>query len=122
MIKILAVEFEDLGFHFKIERDNGDLLFSSESYLTRVFCRTAVDSFMKSCENKGLFVLDEREYSERGVVRKFFHFCVCDKWGRVLGDSDRFATDEAREECIQFLRKNIKKARFDKRSWKNVAK
>jgi len=103
-----------MATHFEIEsRSDGHFAFSlkvgseailtSEAYTTKVACVNGIESVKKNAP-------DENRYRRTTTPEGTFRFALDAANGQVVGSSGYYETAAARDDAVEFLRKNARDA------------
>ena len=99
-----------MATHFEIEsRSDGEFVFSlkvgseailtSQEYTTKAACVNGIDSVKKNAP-------DESRYRRTTTPEGTFRFALDAANGQVIGSSEYYETAAARDDAVEFLKKN----------------
>ena len=85
-------------FHFHLKAANGEIILSSEMYETKQSAQNGIASVQTNC------ALDERYERKTSIAGKpYFNLKAANH--QVIGNSEAYATEEAREKGIAAVKK-----------------
>ena len=94
------------GYRFRLKASNGRVILSSpEGYRTRAACLKGIRSVMANADTVGNYAVGE---SDAG-----FRFVIMARNGRILGVSEDYATERARDRGISSVLRQAPKARIE---------
>ncbi|NUY81543.1 YegP family protein [Flavobacterium sp. MAH-1] len=96
-------------FQFSLKAGNGQEILSSESYTTKSACENGVESVRKNAQNEDMF---DKKLSAGG--KPYFNLKASN--GQVIGTSEMYETDNARDNGIRSVMENAPSATVDDQS------
>lgn len=93
--------YKDKGgeFRFRLKASNGQAILASEGYKTKASCLNGVESVKKNATNDSLY---ERKQSKSGK----FIFNLKAGNGQIIGSSEQYDTEAARNNGIESVKKH----------------
>ncbi len=86
-------------FRFRLKATNGEILLASEAYESKAGCKNGIESVKANAPEKGRF---DRKDSTNGK----FYFTLKAKNHQVIGISEIYDTEKARDNGIESVMKN----------------
>ena len=90
-------------FQFSLKASNGQEILASEGYTTKAACQNGIESVKKNAADEGRF---ERKVAKNGAP----YFVLKAGNGQVIGQSEMYSTDAARDNGIASVMKNAPEA------------
>jgi uncharacterized protein len=103
MGKFIVKTGKDGQRYFNLKAGNGEIILSSEGYTGLTGCKKGIASVMKNGTNKANF---EKKTAKNG--KTFFVLLAANK--KVIGKSEMYETEKARDNGIASVIKNAGKA------------
>lgn len=86
-------------FQFNLKAGNGQTILSSEGYTTKAACENGIESVRKNAQDDARF---ERKEAANG--KPYFNLKATN--GQVIGNSEQYESEAARENGIESVKKN----------------
>ncbi|KQB40912.1 YegP family protein [Flavobacterium aquidurense] len=86
-------------FQFNLKANNGQTILSSEGYTTKAACTNGIESVKTNSQDDSRF--DRRESSNG---KPYFNLRASN--GQIIGSSEMYESTSARENGIEFVKKN----------------
>ncbi len=86
-------------FQFNLQAGNGQIILASEGYGTRAACENGIDSVKKNAPDDGRY---ERKTTTNG--KPYFNLKAGN--GQIIGTSEHYESEAARENGIASVKKN----------------
>lgn len=86
------------GYYFRLRDDDGEVLLRSEAYISQQSAQKGVESVRAHAQ-------DPERFERRTSSNRSPYFALRATNGAVLGVSETYGTDEAREEGIEAVRR-----------------
>ncbi|UOK41363.1 MULTISPECIES: YegP family protein [Flavobacterium] len=86
-------------FQFVLKAGNGQVILASEGYTTKAACENGIESVKKNSQDDGRF---ERLESKNG--KPYFNLKASN--GQIIGNSEMYESESARENGIESVKKN----------------
>lgn len=99
MAKFEVIMRKNNEFQFNLKASNGEIILTSEGYTTKDNCKNGIKSVKENSQNDNLF---ERKLSSNG--KPFFNLKAVN--GQVIGTSEMYENEPAREKGIASVQKN----------------
>lgn len=99
MSKFIIKRRKDGEFQFNLQAGNGQVILTSEGYSTKAACENGVESVKKNSPDDNRY---ERKTSSNGK----FHFNLKATNGQVIGSSELYESESARDQGIESVKKN----------------
>ncbi|MFC5873343.1 hypothetical protein SAMN05443633_101717 [Chryseobacterium arachidis] len=93
-------------YQFNLKASNGQIILSSEGYITKVNCLNGIEAVKANSKNDDRF---DRKSSSNGK----YYFNLKASNGQIIGTSEMYETDSARENGIQSVKVNASTAIID---------
>lgn len=93
-------------FRFRLKAGNGEIILASEGYKQKASAKNGIESVRKNAANDARF---ERRETKGGAPR----FNLKASNGQVIGTSESYSSDSARENGIKSVMKNAPDAKLD---------
>ncbi|ESU25150.1 hypothetical protein FEDK69T_01170 [Flavobacterium enshiense DK69] len=90
-------------FQFVLKAGNGQVILASEGYTTKAACENGIESVKKNSQDDGRF---ERLESKNG--KPYFNLKASN--GQIIGNSEMYESESARENGIESVKKNAAEA------------
>lgn len=90
-------------FQFSLKASNGQEILASEGYTTKAACQNGIESVKKNAADEGRF---ERKVAKNGAP----YFVLKAGNGQVIGQSEMYSTEAARDNGIASVMKNAPEA------------
>lgn len=90
-------------FQFSLKAGNGQEILASEGYTTKAACQNGIESVKKNAADEGRF---ERKEAKNGVP----YFVLKAGNGQVIGQSEMYSSEAARDNGIASVMKNAPEA------------
>lgn len=103
MGKFVITKRKNGEFQFNLKAANGEIILTSEGYVTRAGCNAGIESVKKNSPDDSKF---ERKISKNNK----FYFDLKASNGQVIGVSEMYNSQEAREHGIESVKKNAPEA------------
>ena len=84
---------------FNLKADNHEIILTSEAYTTKAACMNGIESVKKNAP-------DDDRYRRTTTPDGKFRFALAAPNGQVVGGSESYETEAAREDGIQFVKMN----------------
>lgn len=89
----------DGQFMFNLKADNHEIILISEAYTTKAACMNGIESVKKNAS-------DDDRYRRITTPDGKFRFALAAPNGQVVGGSESYETEDAREDGIQSVKTN----------------
>ncbi|WP_300596389.1 YegP family protein [Niabella sp.] len=99
MGKFVITKRKNGEFQFNLKAGNGQVILTSEGYTTKAACENGIASVQKNAPDDGHY---ERKTSSNG--KPFFNLKAGN--GQVIGQSELYESEAARENGIESVKKN----------------
>jgi uncharacterized protein YegP (UPF0339 family) len=99
MSKFIIKKRKDGEFQFNLKAGNGEVILTSEGYSTRAACENGIDSVKKNAP-------DDNRYERKPAANGKFHFNLKASNGQVIGSSELYSSEAARDQGIESVKKN----------------
>ncbi len=86
-------------YRFNLKAGNGQVILASQGYADKAGCMNGVESVKKNASNDDMF---ERLEAKNG----HFYFNLKSGNGQIIGNSEMYTTESARENGIESVKKN----------------
>ncbi len=86
-------------YRFNLKARNGQVILASQGYADKAGCMNGVESVKKNASNDDMF---ERKEAKNGQ----FFFNLKSGNGQIIGNSEMYTTEAARENGIESVKKN----------------
>lgn len=86
-------------FRFRLKAGNGQTILASEGYSSRAGCDNGIASVQKNCSN-------DASYERKTTAGGQFSFNLKAGNGQVIGVSEAYTTESARENGVESIKKN----------------
>jgi len=86
-------------FQFVLKAGNGQVILASEGYTTKAACENGIESVRKNSQNDARF---DRLVSKNG--KPYFNLKATN--GQIIGNSEMYESEAARENGIESVKKN----------------
>ncbi len=86
-------------YRFNLKAGNGQVILASQGYADKAGCMNGVESVKKNASNDDMF---ERLEAKNGQ----FYFNLKSGNGQIIGNSEMYTTEAARENGIESVKKN----------------
>lgn len=86
-------------FQFVLKAGNGQVILASEGYTTKAACENGIESVRKNSQNDARF---DRLESKNG--KPYFNLKATN--GQIIGNSEMYESEAARENGIESVKKN----------------
>jgi uncharacterized protein len=87
------------GFIFNLEDNNGQIILTSETFMTKESCKDGIDSVQTNCTYYNRY--------KKGITTNNNHFFLMKTFtGQVIGKSEMFESVYSMEICIESVRRN----------------
>jgi uncharacterized protein YegP (UPF0339 family) len=96
-------------FRFRLKAGNGQVILASEGYKAKASCTNGIESVRKNSQSDGRF---ERKATKSGK----WMFNLKASNGQVVGTSETYESEKARENGIASVAKNAPDAKVDDQS------
>lgn len=96
-------------FRFRLKAGNGQVILASEGYKAKASCKNGIESVRKNSQMDGRF---ERKATKSGK----WMFNLKASNGQVVGTSETYESEKARENGISSVAKNAPDAKLDDQS------
>lgn len=93
-------------FHFTLKASNGQAILSSEHYTTKAAAANGIESVRKNAPEDGRY---ERKLSKSGAP--MFNLKATN--GQIIGTSETYSSEAARDAGIESVKKNAPDAKLD---------
>lgn len=93
-------------YQFNLKASNGQIILSSEGYITKGNCLNGIEAVKANSKNDDRF---DRKSSSNGK----YYFNLKASNGQIIGTSEMYETDSARENGIQSVKVNASTAIID---------
>jgi uncharacterized protein YegP (UPF0339 family) len=93
----------DGQFYFRLTAVNGEIILGSEGYTAKDGCQNGIDSVKENAP------LDERYQRKTGASGQFY-FTLTAANGQVIGNSESYTTESARDNGIESVKKTAPEA------------
>src|SRR3546814_6494203 len=84
-------------FHFNLKAGNGEILLTSEMYDSKASAQKGIASVQKNCQ-------DDARYAKAVAANGKFHFTLKDANHQVIGSSQMYATEAARDAGLESVK------------------
>ncbi len=88
-------------FRFRLKANNGQIILASEGYTTKEACKNGIQSIVKNSQEEKNFI---RKTSSNGR----YYFNLKSSNGQIIGTSELYASEAARETGIYAVKVNAK--------------
>lgn len=106
MAKFEITKRKDEEFQFNLKASNGQVILTSEGYKAKQSAMTGIESVRKNSQNDFKF---DRKESKNGK----YYFNLKAVNGQVIGTSEMYETETARNKGIESVKKNAPIAEID---------
>ena len=89
---------KDDQFYFRLHAGNGEVILSSEGYVSKAGCQNGISSVQENALN------DER-YRRKTAANDQYYFVLVAANGEVIGTSETYTTERRREDGIAAVKK-----------------
>lgn len=96
-------------FRFNLEATNGQVILSSEGYTTKAACENGIESVKENAP-------DEARYDRKTSSNDKPYFNLKARNGQVIGTSELYESEAARDNGIASVMKNAPEARIEDES------
>lgn len=86
------------NFYFHLKADNGEIVLSSEGYLTKTSCQNGIDSVK---DNSRYYSQYEKKTSSNGQ----YYFTLKASNGQVIGKSEMYVSSYSRDNGIEVVKR-----------------
>jgi uncharacterized protein len=86
-------------FQFQLKAGNGQIILSSEGYSSKTSCQAGIDSVKNNSEDDG-------KYDRKTSANNKFYFNLKATNGQVIGTSEMYESETARENGISSVKTN----------------
>ena len=93
-------------FRFRLKASNGQTILASEGYTSKVSCTNGIESVQKNCLNPECF---EKKTTDSGK----FRFNLKSTNGQVIGTSESYESEAARDNGIESVGRSAPDAAID---------
>ena len=106
MGKFVVTLRKDGEFQFSLKAGNGQTILSSQGYATKPSCLNGIESVRKNSQDDARF---DRKVSSNG--KPFFNLTATN--GQIIGNSEMYESEAARDNGIESVKKNAPDADLD---------
>ncbi|HEX7756364.1 MAG TPA: YegP family protein [Niabella sp.] len=99
MGKFVITKRKNGEFQFNLKAGNGQIILTSEGYTTRAACDNGIESVKKNAA-------DDHHYERKVSVNNKPYFNLKATNGQVIGKSELYESEAARENGIESVKKN----------------
>ena len=103
MGKFVISQRKNGEYQFNLKAGNGQVILTSEGYTTLAACKNGIESVKKNAADEGRF---ERKVAKNGAP----YFVLKAGNGQVIGQSEMYSTEAARDNGIASVMKNAPEA------------
>jgi uncharacterized protein YegP (UPF0339 family) len=93
-------------FRFRLKAGNGEIILASEGYKQKASCMNGIASVRKNAP-------DDARYDRRETASGAPRFNLKAKNGQVIGTSESYSSESARDNGIESVKKNAPDAKLD---------
>ncbi len=93
-------------FHFNLKASNGNIILSSEMYTTKTSAKKGIESVRKNAAAEG-------QFSQLVSKSKKPYFVLKAKNHQIIGQSEMYETEKARDNGIKSVMKHAPDAKLD---------
>lgn len=86
-------------FYFRLKAGNGQIILGSEGYTTKANCQNGIASVIKHAT-------DDKRYERKVTGSEKFMFNLKSSNGQIIGTSQLYGTEQARETGINSVKNN----------------
>ena len=106
MGKFVVTQRANGDFQFNLKAGNGQVILSSQGYAAKPSCLNGIESVRKNSQDDARF---ERKVSSNG--KPFFNLNATN--GQIIGSSEMYESEAARDNGIESVKKNAPDAEVD---------
>ena len=106
MGKFVVTLRKDGEFQFNLKAGNGQVILSSQGYAAKPSCLNGIESVRKNAQDDARF---DRKVSSNG--KPFFNLTATN--GQIIGNSEMYESEAARDNGIESVKKNAPDATLD---------
>ena len=99
MAKFVITTRKNGEFQFNLKASNGEVILTSEGYTTKAACLNGVDSVKKNA-------VEEKRYEKLVAKNGKPYFTLKATIGQIIGQSQMYASERNRNNCIASVMKN----------------
>jgi uncharacterized protein YegP (UPF0339 family) len=99
MAKFVVTKRQNGEFQFNLKAGNGEIILTSEGYAARAGCNTGIESVRKNAS-------DDSKFDQKVSKDNRFYFNLKATNGQIIGVSEMYNTEAAREQGIESVKKN----------------
>jgi uncharacterized protein len=99
MGKFIVTKRKNGEFQFNLKTGNGQVILTSEGYAARSGCMNGIDSVRNNAAN-------EERYHHKKSVSGQFYFNLKSPTGQIIGSSEMYETESARDRGIASVKTN----------------
>jgi uncharacterized protein len=114
MGKFIIVKRSNGQFQFNLQAENGEIILTSEGYITNSSCRNGIECVRGDSHN-------DKNYSRKMSADSKYYFTLKAGNGEVTGVSEMYETAAGRDKGIEAVKANTDGAMVDDLSWKITA-
>ena len=103
MGKFVITKSSNGEFRFKLKAGNGQTILTSEGYSSKANCLSGVESVRKNSQDNSKY---DRKTSSNGK----YYFNLKATNGQIIGTSEMYESDSARENGIKSVKENARDA------------
>ena len=106
MGKFVVTQRTNGDFQFSLKAGNGQIILSSQGYAAKPSCLNGIESVRKNSQDDARF---DRKVSNNG--KPFFNLTATN--GQIIGNSEMYESEAARDNGIESVKKNAPDADLD---------
>ena len=106
MGKFVVTQRTNGDFQFSLKAGNGQIILSSQGYAAKPRCLNGIESVRKNSQDDARF---DRKVSSNG--KPFFNLTATN--GQIIGNSEMYESEAARDNGIESVKKNAPDADLD---------
>ena len=106
MGKFVVTQRTNGDFQFSLKAGNGQIILSSQGYAAKPSCLNGIESVRKNSQDDSRF---DRKVSSNG--KPFFNLTATN--GQIIGNSEMYESEAARDNGIESVKKNAPDADLD---------
>lgn len=93
-------------YQFNLKADNGQIILTSDGYLTKAACLNGIESVRKNSQ-------DDSKYDRKTSTNRKFYFNLSAMNGQVIGTSEMYETESDRDNGITAVKSSALQAIVD---------
>lgn len=105
MAKFEITKRKNGEFQYNLKASNGEIVLTSEGYVAKASCIKGINSVKKNST-------EEQRFEKRVAKNTKYFFIIKAKNGQVIGTSEMYESEAARDKGIASVRKNASSAKI----------